>query len=527
MPLIHRTLSRLKAESAQRRTLLLALGLGLGYFAVSRLSLALLRIVAGAAPAHGLGPFGSQSLSPIDDTLMFQTYLGVGAVCTLFLAAIVADRRRVASDLLASDARYAALRSELPDTTTALYDRRQRCVFAEGTLPEQTLVSPSASVGQTLAELWPERATELAAVHALALLGEPQTISFESPDGRSYELDAVPYRPDGPEPEGVFMVIRDRTEQHHQQRSLRRAEARLRTIFESAPIGYAIIATDGGVTDVNQALAEMLGYPQATMQGINIDQLVHPKDLCSALEALTDLTSGRERQLDLEIRALHQDGHSIFASVRASRMTEENGERRALAQIVDITNRKLAEERLQFLAEHDPMTGLANRRRLQEKFDLHLAQVRRLGPTGAVMVLDVDDFKMINDTRGHRVGDRLIVSVAHALSRTLRANDLLTRLGGDEFAILLRYADREAAETVAAKLVRAIGAQALECGADPSCRVTISVGVTMIDSRNHEHTYEAILAGADAAMYEAKRAGGDRHEFFAGDLAGLSAQQAA
>ncbi len=112
-----------------------------------------------------------------------------------------------------------------------------------------------------------------------------------------------------------------------------------------------------------------------------------------------------------------------------------------LLQLLDITERKRVEAHLQHMADHDPLTGLLNRRRFEQELDRHVAHAQRYGTEGAVIVLDVDRFKQVNDAYGHSTGDRVITSVARVLRRRLRTTDTLARLGGDEFAVLLPKAD--------------------------------------------------------------------------------------
>jgi diguanylate cyclase (GGDEF)-like protein len=166
---------------------------------------------------------------------------------------------------------------------------------------------------------------------------------------------------------------------------------------------------------------------------------------------------------------------------------------------------------LRHLADHDALTGLPNRRRFEQELARHLAHVRRYGPEGAALVLDLDCFKPVNDTFGHAAGDRLLARVACVLRERLRATDVLARLGGDEFAILLPRVDAAGAGAVARSLVETVRAEALTVDA---CGVTISVGVIAFDERAPA-VPESVLAAADIAMYDAKAAGGDGWALYA------------
>jgi diguanylate cyclase (GGDEF)-like protein len=166
---------------------------------------------------------------------------------------------------------------------------------------------------------------------------------------------------------------------------------------------------------------------------------------------------------------------------------------------------------LRHLADHDALTGLPNRRRFEQELARHLAHVRRYGPEGAALVLDLDCFKPVNDTFGHAAGDRLLARVACVLRDRLRTTDVVARLGGDEFAILLPRVDAAGAGAVARSLVETVRAEALTADARS---VTISIGVIAFDERAPA-VPEGVLAAADLAMYDAKAAGGDGWAFYA------------
>ena len=163
---------------------------------------------------------------------------------------------------------------------------------------------------------------------------------------------------------------------------------------------------------------------------------------------------------------------------------------------------------LQHLVQHDSLTGLFNRRRFEEELSRHLAYARRYGSQGAVVVFDIDNFKQINDTLGHRAGDEALTAVARVLRARLRQTDITARLGGDEFALVLPETGPNGARTVAEKIVEGVRG----CGVPvqgEELRMTASVGASLFEEVD-ERTAEDVLGAADHAMYEAKRAGGDR-----------------
>jgi diguanylate cyclase (GGDEF)-like protein len=185
--------------------------------------------------------------------------------------------------------------------------------------------------------------------------------------------------------------------------------------------------------------------------------------------------------------------------------------RRAVRAQRDLRSLQITTSELRHLADHDALTGLLNRRRFEQELARHLAHVRRYGPEGAVLILDLDGFKPVNDRFGHAAGDRLLTRVAGVLRERLRVTDVLARLGGDEFAILLPRVDRHGAAAVAHSLVQTVRAEALTADASG---VTISVGVIAFDERAPV-VPEGVLAAADIAMYDAKAAGGDGWALYA------------
>jgi diguanylate cyclase (GGDEF)-like protein len=187
----------------------------------------------------------------------------------------------------------------------------------------------------------------------------------------------------------------------------------------------------------------------------------------------------------------------------------------ALAQVLDISERRSYEERLKHLADHDPLTGLPNRRALEGSLEDHLARCRRYGAAGGLLLLDLDGFKMVNDTLGHAAGDELLVGCADALRRRLRETDVIARLGGDEFAVLIPVEDRDEAERVAQALIDTVREYAAGGMASERGRVTASIGIALFEDA--PLTAREMLIRADFAMYAAKSAGKDRYALYSQD----------
>jgi diguanylate cyclase (GGDEF)-like protein/PAS domain S-box-containing protein len=321
----------------------------------------------------------------------------------------------------------------------------------------------------------------------------------------------------------VYASGRDVTQERLAERALAsserqfgEAQERFRRAFEDAPIGMAVADLDGRYLEVNQALCAITGYTAQELAGSTFSSITHPEDLPADLDTMRSLIDGTMGSAVDEKRYLRPDGSIVWVLRSVTVVRDADGApMHFLDQVQDITERRRFEHELRRLADHDGLTGLFNRRRFEQELDRHVAEVARYGPRGALLVLDLDHFKYVNDALGHHAGDELILSVAAVLQDRLRATDILGRLGGDEFAILLPHADAGAAEHVAAELVRAIREEAAVAAGDRSRRVTTSIGIAPL--QRGDLSGEEILIEADLAMYDAKEAGRDRYAIVARD----------
>jgi diguanylate cyclase (GGDEF)-like protein/PAS domain S-box-containing protein len=294
------------------------------------------------------------------------------------------------------------------------------------------------------------------------------------------------------------------------ENAARAAEQRFRGVFEQAVIGAVLLATDGRIEQANPAFAAICARPLGELPGLHLRTLLHPADVARARDAGASLLDGGAAQSDLELRVLSGSGGCVEVTVHSACVRDQDGHvAHLLCQVQDVGERKRFEAALQFMADHDPLTGLLNRRKFEAELGRHIDRVKRYGPTGALLVLDIDDFKRVNDTLGHSGGDELIVSIAEVLRARLRESDMLARIGGDEFAVLLPHALRQDGERVAQALVEAVRGRSTLLHGEP-CRVTVSVGVAWFEQAREQLCGEAVLIDADLAMYDAKEAGRDR-----------------
>ncbi len=315
---------------------------------------------------------------------------------------------------------------------------------------------------------------------------------------------------------GSSTIARDVTDVRRAARVIADSEARFRSAFENAPIGMAIHDLDGRFLQVNRALCSILGYGAQELIGTGFQAITHPEDLPGDVELMEAM---RRQGFDTgrrEKRFVRSDGHVVWTQTEATVLRDADGvAQQVLSQVIDITDRKRMDEELRHLAEHDSLTGLVNRRRLELALDHHIAHVARYSDRGALLVVDIDHFKTINDTLGHSVGDRMLRAVADALRRRRRATDTVARLGGDEFALLLPEADARAAEDVAAQILADIREHAVvTIGRQPRA-LTACVGIALL--RQDIVNGDQALVEADLAMYDAKESGRDRYRLHAED----------
>ena len=283
------------------------------------------------------------------------------------------------------------------------------------------------------------------------------------------------------------------------------AEARFRTAFEEAPIGIAIVGLDGRFLSVNETLCRILGYDRTDLEGLRVQDVTHHDDLLEAERAAGRVDTGEAVSHRTEQRYVHSNGQPVWVQVDLSVVRDAAGTPiHRLAQVQDITARRDLESELRRRAEQDPLTGVPNRRRWREDLERELYRARRESTDLCVAVLDIDGFKLFNDSRGHQAGDRLLREAASGWRSVLRATDVLARIGGDEFAVALTGTAGHDHRPILDRLRRALPPGA-----------TCSAGVATWDG---VESGEALLSRADRALYEAKSRGGDRTALASRDI---------
>jgi diguanylate cyclase (GGDEF)-like protein/PAS domain S-box-containing protein len=334
------------------------------------------------------------------------------------------------------------------------------------------------------------------------------------PDGHKALLSTVKtpfYGPDG-EVLGLVGISRDITDRVEAENSLRQAA----TVFESTREGVMITTADKRILMVNRAFTELLGYTEAEVLGKSTDMLQSPRHDKEFFRRMwTEIKTIGHWQGEVWNR--RKSGDEFPQLLSLSTVKDNEGKvTQYVSVFTDISKIKQTEAELEFLAHHDPLTRLPNRRLLLARIRHAIDIVNRDGGMLALLMLDLDRFKDVNDSFGHATGDELLQQVADRLTKRLRTVDTLTRLGGDEFTVLLQgITNREDAGRVASEIVTMLGEPwFLSNGFE--VRIGSSVGITLFP--DHCTTAEEMLQQADTALYQAKEEGRGRFKYFSEDL---------
>jgi diguanylate cyclase (GGDEF)-like protein/PAS domain S-box-containing protein len=291
--------------------------------------------------------------------------------------------------------------------------------------------------------------------------------------------------------------------------ALRESEARFRTLAETAPCAIFIYQGDE-FRYVNPAAAAISGWPRETLSKLAFWELLHPDFREAVVERGRARQRGETVPARYEFKIVRRDGAERWLDFSASQI-EFHGRPAGLGIAFDITERKRAEEQIKNLAYHDVLTGLPNRLLCNDRLSVAVAQAHRRAERLAVLFLDLDRFKVINDSLGHTLGDRLLQKVGERLQSTVREGDTVARLGGDEFILLLPDAHRaEDATRVAEKLLDALKLPfRVE---DRELFVTASIGISLFPEDGVDA--ESLIKNADTAMYRAKEQGRDNYQLY-------------
>lgn len=310
----------------------------------------------------------------------------------------------------------------------------------------------------------------------------------------------------------LIVVTYDVTEERLARSAGRDAELRFRQAFEQSPIGMCLVSPDGRFEEVNHSFEDIVGYTETELGELTFAAITHPDYIEEDLKLSSELFAGVRDGFAMEKRYIRKNGDPVWVYLTVTMLRDGDGKPfKALSMVEDITERHDLSQQLKYLADHDPLTGLYNRRRFED--ELSTALDSRRGEGVAILLIDLDNFKFVNDSYGHSVGDRLIVRTAELLGNRLRANDILARQGGDEFVIGLCDTGCGEALTIADELIRIISREIRIQGAEYAVKVTASIGVASAGP-TESVLGETLMMQADIAMYEAKESGRNQAKLF-------------
>jgi diguanylate cyclase (GGDEF)-like protein/PAS domain S-box-containing protein len=425
----------------------------------------------------------------------------------------ITERRAAELDAREKEAQIRTLADNVP-VLIASYDAAElRCTFANKGYARMWGWDERSIIGRTVSEvIGPEGQAAIGPYIERVIRGESVTYerTVRAADGsqRILESNLLPQHDASGATVAAFVLISDITRHRVAEQAVRESEERLR-LFAAATHEGIVFHEDGVLEDCNEALLRLTGYTLAELAGTRIIDHVAPEYRDAALDALR---TGYEQPYESEI--IRKDGTRLPVEFEG-RTLPFNGRIYRLSVVRDIRRRRASQKRIDFLAHHDLLTGLPNRALLLDRLEFMLASARRRGTQLALLFIDLDNFKTVNDSLGHVAGDALLRVVAERIQKALRTVDVVSRHGGDEFLVALPDLESDQAPVpVAEKLMAAIGAAVELEGHGLSVSASIGISVFPRDGVSAD----ALIKNADAAMYLAKERGRSNYQFFTESL---------
>lgn len=440
----------------------------------------------------------------------------------------ITDARRAEAELRQSEARFRDFAASLSDWLWET-DEQLRYTWLSDTITRITGKPASAYLGKPMDQQHYESGTDLRAAHAVQ-----QAVQRREPfagfvfcthePGREVWISksGVPYFDAQGRFRGYRGVNRDVSVRQQSEALLREREQRFAAIFQQSPVGIIEWGTQSGVQLWNAAAERIFGWTREEMLGQPARKLM-PLQLQAQLDEIHHSLMEGHQQHHSVMQNLHRDGRVLICSWFNSAVRDEQGRAVGIISVVeDVTAQKVSAERIEHLARHDPLTQLPNRAYFMELLAGALDEARGIGRPLAVLMVNMDRFKLVNEALGHTVGDQLLHSVAQRLRDAVPADSIVARLGGDEFAVVLRHdGDAHGAQELGEKLRRALAAPHRIEGHDVPCTPSIGVALYPLDGADAL----ALVASADAAMTRAKALGRNNLRFFSASLRQAVAEQ--
>lgn len=412
-------------------------------------------------------------------------------------------------------ARFRLLADYLP-AWIALYDSKtQVCLFANRGYAEAFGLTEQSILGRTFGEVIGPEAEARIQPAVDKVLSERVAVTYErefpEADGtpRWIEVHLIPQLGEDGEPVASCVLINDITKHRLAERQVRESEARLDK-FMQATVEGILFHRDGITTDVNPPCCELVGYTLEEMVGRHVLSFIAEDERPKVKEVMR-----QGREVRYETAVVHKDGTRIPVEFIV-RTLERDGEKLRMTIVRDIRDRLASEARIQHLAHHDALTGLLNRAAFMDRMALLMKRAERKGEMLALLFIDLDNFKRVNDSLGHLEGDQVLTTVSERLVGALRGSDLVGRFGGDEFVVLLT--DLTTRADIVVVLEALLSVVEVPVKADGrALSVTPSIGIAVYPDDGQQA--DDLIQHADTAMYRAKARGRATYQFFEPSLA--------
>jgi diguanylate cyclase (GGDEF)-like protein/PAS domain S-box-containing protein len=351
-----------------------------------------------------------------------------------------------------------------------------------------------------------------------------QVVGLRQDDGvlRWLTVSAVPVHEADGSVSAVVCTFVDITDRRAAAAVLAASEQHFRVAFDNAPIGMLMISlapgTEGQYLRANAAFCAMLGYTADELTGGTMAARTHPDDVETDVRRFETLLRGEATHVAFDKRFRAKDGSTVYAWLTSSIAVGPDGEPLYLiTHALDVTDRRREQAQLERMALSDSLTGLANRALLTDRLDLALARLQRVPGSCALLMIDIDRFKLVNDSLGHQIGDALIIEVAARLEAVSRADSTVARLGGDEFVVLVEgLAGPDEVHAMAVRLLETLRRPYQVEGRDEAVVTSASIGIAVASSP--DRTHHDLYREADLALYRAKDGGRDQYALFDDEL---------
>ncbi len=427
-------------------------------------------------------------------------------VGVVYAASDITERRRAEQRLRESEERYRTLFDCNPLPMWVYDFDTLRFIAVNDAAVLHYGYSRDELMAMSIADIRPqdELARMREALDTAAPRNEGRIFRHKKKDGSIFDAEVTSFEFESGGRKSRLVIAVDVTERHRSEQLLRDSEQRYRLLFERNLAGVYRTTIDGRILECNEALARMFGYgtPAALLEQTAYSVYYQNEDRQHLMKRLRE----QGALSNVEVRMRKRDGAPIWVLENQTLLDGEVIE----GTIIDITDRKSAQEQMEYQAYHDVLTDLPNRLLFRDRIGVALAHAKRHRTAAAVMFLDLDQFKIVNDSLGHTVGDGLLRAVAARLVASVRAHDTVARMGGDEFTILLSdVGDSGSAAVVAQKILESVSHPVVVDGHE--LFVTTSIGIALFPEDGTDA--ETLLKNADRAMYHAKEQGRNNYQF--------------